>query len=121
MFTGQGHHEIGSESHSLSLGPSAVSENCTHPDHIHPPDTLSSGCEACLASGRLDSFHFRVGQESGLLVCGDQSFGRHATRRFSPSAQNDIRSYDPEEDWYRRYVVQLALELQGAPPAPSHP
>jgi hypothetical protein len=32
-----------------------------------------------------------------------------------------IRSYEPGEDWYWCYVDEVAFELQGAPPAPSHP
>ena len=29
--------------------------------------------------------------------------------------------YEPGEDWYWCYLDQLMFELQGAPPAPSHP
>jgi hypothetical protein len=32
-----------------------------------------------------------------------------------------IRSYEPGENWYWCYLDQLVFELQGAPPAPSHP
>jgi hypothetical protein len=32
-----------------------------------------------------------------------------------------IRSYEPGEDWYWCYLDRLVFELQGAPPAPSHP
>jgi hypothetical protein len=32
-----------------------------------------------------------------------------------------IWSYEPGEDWYWCYRDQSAFELQGAPPAPSHP
>jgi hypothetical protein len=32
-----------------------------------------------------------------------------------------IRSYEPGEDWYWCYLDQSVFELQGAPPARSHP
>ena len=32
-----------------------------------------------------------------------------------------IRSYEPGEDWYYCYIDDLMFELEGAPPAPSHP
>ena len=32
-----------------------------------------------------------------------------------------VRSYEPGEDWYWCYADDLFFELEGAPPAPSHP
>jgi len=32
-----------------------------------------------------------------------------------------IRSYEPGEDWWFCYTDDLAFEVDGAPPAPSHP
>ena len=40
----------------------------------------------------------------------------------TPSSGHPVtRSYEPGEDWYWCYLDQLVFELQGAPPAPSHP
>jgi hypothetical protein len=98
-----------------------VSRNCTHLDHIHPVGTLPSGCEDCLALGRQDWDKLRVCQECGHVGCCDQSPGRHATEHFFRSAHPVMRSYEPGEDWYWCYVDELVFELEGAPPAPSHP
>ena len=32
-----------------------------------------------------------------------------------------IWSYEPGEDWHWCYLDQFVFELQGDPPAPSHP
>jgi hypothetical protein len=98
-----------------------VTIKCTHLDHVQPEDPLPSGCEACLAAGRLDWIHLRVCQECGHVGCCDQSPGRHATEHFLRSTHPVIRSYEPGEDWFWCYVDELAFELEGAPPAPSHP
>jgi hypothetical protein len=98
-----------------------MSRNCSHFDRIHPVAALPSGCEECLAAGRQDWVHLRVCQECGRVGCCDQSPGRHATEHFFRSAHPVIRSYEPGEDWYWCYVDELTFELEGAPPAPSHP
>jgi hypothetical protein len=98
-----------------------VRRNYIHLDHVYPVDTLPSGCEECLASGRLDWVHLRVCRECGHVGCCDQSPGRHATEPFSRYAHPVIRSYEPGEGWYWCYVDERIFELEGAPPAPSHP
>jgi hypothetical protein len=98
-----------------------MSRNCLHLAHARPVDPLPSGCEECLASGRLDWVHLRVCQECGHVGCCDASPGRHATEHFFRSEHPVIRSYEPGEDWFWCYVEDFAFELKGAPPAPSHP
>jgi Zn-finger in ubiquitin-hydrolases and other protein len=68
-----------------------------------------------------DWVHLRVCQECGHVGCCDNSPGRHATAHFRVAGHPVIRSYEPGEDWYWCYLDQLVFELQGAPPAPSHP
>jgi hypothetical protein len=47
--------------------------------------------------------------------------GRHATAHFHAAGHPVTRPYEPGEDWYRCYLDQSVSELQGAPPALSHP
>jgi hypothetical protein len=98
-----------------------MTRKCDHLDHVHPADRLSPGCEECLALDRRDWVHLRVCQECGHVGCCDQSPGRHATGHFLGSAHPVIRSYEPGEDWYWCFVDEFVFELEGAPPAPSHP
>jgi len=52
---------------------------------------------------------------------------RHRSPGIGPLNMNDgcthlvIRSYEWGEDWYWCYLDRLVFELQGVPPAPSHP
>jgi len=52
---------------------------------------------------------------------------RHRSPGIGPLNMNNgcthlvIRSYEPGEDWYWCYLDRLVFELQGVPPAPSHP
>ena len=62
-----------------------------------------------------------VCQERRHAGCCDNSPGRHATAHFRLAGQPVIRSHEPGEDWYRCYLGQFVLELQGAAPAPSQP
>jgi Zn-finger in ubiquitin-hydrolases and other protein len=97
-----------------------MTNNCAHLDHLQPVDPLPSGCEECLAYGRLDWVHLRVCQECGHVGCCDQSPGRHATDHFLISAHPVIWSYEAGEDWFWCYVDELAFELEGGPCAPSN-
>src|SRR5258708_23932092 len=94
---------------------------CTHLDRIHEVTPSSSSYEDCLAQGRQDRVHLRVCQECGHVGCSDNSSGRHATAPFHVAGSPVIRSYEPGEYWSLCYLDQLVFELQGAPPAPSHP
>jgi len=96
-------------------------ETCTHLDLIADVTPSSTGCEDCLATGRHDWVHLRVCQICGHVGCCDNSPMRHATAHFGAVKHAIIRSYEPGEDWYWCYVDELGFELEGAPPAPSHP
>jgi len=94
---------------------------CTHLDQITDPTPSSAGCEDCLAAGRRDWVHLRVCQTCGHVGCCDNSPGRHSTGHWRAVAHPVIRSYEPGEDWYWCFPDEIVFELQGAPPAPSHP
>ena len=98
-----------------------MSAACRHLDHIHDVAPSGPGCVECVAAGRHDWVHLRVCQECGHVGCCDQSPGRHATKHNRATSHPIIRSYEPGEDWYYCYVDDLGFELEGAPPAPSHP
>ena len=98
-----------------------MAHSCTHLDLIEgvtPSDP--AGCHECLQTG--DTWvHLRVCQECGHVGCCDQSKNRHATAHFHSTGHPIIRSFEPGEDWYYCYVDDLMFELEGAPPAASHP
>ena len=98
-----------------------MSSSCTHLDQIITGAPTSTGCEDCLAAGRHDWVHLRVCQGCGHVGCCDNSPGRHATAHFRTGGHPIIRSYEPGEDCYFCYPDDFAFELDGAPPAPSHP
>ena len=98
-----------------------MAQNCTHVGLIGEVTPSSTGCEDCLAAGHHDWVHLRVCQECGHVGCCDSSPRRHATAHFRASGHPIIRSYEPGEDWYWFYVDDVMFELDGAPPAPSHP
>ena len=93
---------------------------CTHLDHIKDVTPSGDGCFDCLAAGRHDWVHLRVCQECGHVGCCDNSPGKHATRHARTTPHPIIRSFEPGEDWYYCYLDDVAFELEGAPPAPSH-
>ena len=98
-----------------------VADTCTHLDQILDVTPSSTGCEDCLAMGKHDWMHLRVCQRCGHVGCCDNSPGRHATAHFRTTDHPIIRSFEPGEDWYYCYVDDIVFELEGAPPAPSHP
>jgi hypothetical protein len=54
--------------------------------------------------------------------CCDSSPNRHATAHYHAHPDHPIvRSYEPGEDWWWCYQDEVAFEVEGAPPAPSHP
>ena len=58
----------------------------------------------------------------GHIGCCDSSPSRHATAHFTARPDHClIRSYEPGEDWWWCYVDEVAFEVDGAPPSPSHP
>jgi uncharacterized UBP type Zn finger protein len=93
---------------------------CTHLDTIGDVTPSADGCEDCLRIGGT-WMHLRVCQQCGHVGCCDNSPNRHATAHFDTTAHPVIRSFEPGEDWYWCYPDQLDFEIEGAPPAPSHP
>ena len=96
-------------------------ESCSHLDQILDVTPSSPGCEDCLAAGQHNWLHLRVCQACGHVGCCDSSPRRHATAHERESGHPVVRSYEPGEDGYWCYPDQLMFELEGAPPAPSHP
>ena len=94
---------------------------CTHLDTIADVDPSSEGCEDCLALGRNDWFHLRVCSACGHVGCCDSSPLKHATAHFRSVSHPVVRSYEPGEEWYWCFEDQVGFEIEGAPPAPSHP
>jgi uncharacterized UBP type Zn finger protein len=93
---------------------------CTHLDTIQPVSPSDTGCHECLQMGDV-WVHLRMCEECGHVGCCDQSKNRHATAHFHESGHPIIRSYEPGEDWFWCYLDNLFFEIDGAPPAPSHP
>jgi hypothetical protein len=105
----------------LSLGGSPMSHTCQHLDLIRDVEPSGAGCVECLAAGRGDWVHLRMCQECGHIGCCDNSPGKHATAHYRTVGDPIIRSFEPGEDWYYCYPDDLMFEIEGAPPAPSHP
>jgi uncharacterized UBP type Zn finger protein len=94
---------------------------CVHVEGADPapaPNTLQ-GCEECLATGGR-WVHLRLCLACGHVGCCDNSPGRHATGHFHTTDHPLIRSYEPGEDWWFCYLDDVAFEIDGSPPAPSH-
>jgi uncharacterized UBP type Zn finger protein len=98
-----------------------VSEICSHVEGADPAPAPSTpdGCEECLAQGGR-WVHLRLCLTCGHVGCCDSSPNRHASAHFRTSSHPLIRSYEPGEDWWWCFVDELAFEVEGAPPAPSH-
>lgn len=94
---------------------------CNHLSSVQPVVPSAYRCEDCLAAGRRDWVHLRLCQTCGHVGCCDSSPGRHATKHFLATAHPIVRSFEPGEDWFWCYVDKTVFELDGAPPAPSHP
>jgi Zn-finger in ubiquitin-hydrolases and other protein len=97
-----------------------MADGCGHHSSIRLASPSSQGCEDCLALGHRDWVHLRVCQSCGHVGCCDSSPGRHATGHFRTTTHPVVRSFEPGEDWFWCYVDELAFELEGVPPAPSH-
>jgi hypothetical protein len=93
---------------------------CTHLDEIQDVSPSSTGCEDCLAIG--DRWvHLRLCMTCGHVGCCDSSKTKHATKHFHAIGHPIVRSYEPGEDWWWCFADQLAFDVVGAPPSPSHP
>ena len=96
-------------------------DTCGHLDVIEEVTPSSPGCEDCLKLGGR-WVHLRLCMTCGHVGCCDNSPNRHATAHWTATRDHPIsRSYEPGEDWWWRYEDELAFEIPGAPPAPSHP
>ena len=94
---------------------------CTHLDAVHTVVPSSDGCEDCLRTGGW-WMHLRLCMTCGHVGCCDNSPGRHATAHSLGNADHPlIRSYEPGENWWWCYIDEIAFDVPGAPPAPSHP
>jgi hypothetical protein len=78
------------------------------------------GCEDCLRIGG-QWVHLRMCMTCGHVGCCDSSPNRHATAHWHAEPGHPlVRSYEPGEDWWWCYADELAFDVAGAPPAPSH-
>lgn len=93
---------------------------CTHIDQVHEVSPQAEGCEECLASGGR-WVHLRMCMSCGHIGCCDSSPGRHATGHYHQTTHPIVRSFEGGEDWWWCYPDGLAFEIEGSPPAPSHP
>jgi uncharacterized UBP type Zn finger protein len=96
-----------------------VPESCTHLNHIVKVPPSGNGCVECLLAG-MHWVHLRRCTECGHIGCCDNSQGKHATAHFHAEGHPIIQSFEPGEDWYYCYVDDLAFELDGEGPSPSH-
>jgi len=94
---------------------------CAHLDEIRDVQPSAPGREDCLAAGRNDWVHLRLCQECGHVGCCDSSPAKHATEHYRVTTDPVVRSFEPGEDWFWCYADEVMFELEGAPPAPSHP
>jgi uncharacterized UBP type Zn finger protein len=94
---------------------------CTHLDQIKITELPESveGCEECLKTGD-PWLHLRICLECGKVGCCDSSPNKHATAHFRGVDHPIVRSFEPGEDWFYCYADDLAFEIEGAGPAPSH-
>jgi hypothetical protein len=98
-----------------------MSDSCAHHRDIRTVTPSADGCEECLKTGSW-WVHLRLCRTCGHVGCCDNSPNRHATAHWhAQPAHPIIRSYEPGEDWWWCYADELAFEVDGAPPAPSHP
>jgi hypothetical protein len=98
-----------------------MSDSCTHLDTIATEEASGEGCVECLASGE-QWVHLRRCTACGHVGCCDDSPHRHATAHFNAEPSHPIiQSFEPGEDWLYCYPDDLAFELEGQGPSPSHP
>jgi uncharacterized UBP type Zn finger protein len=97
-----------------------MEKTCSHLDEVTDVTPSGEGCQECLQTG--DHWvHLRICESCGHIGCCDSSPNRHATHHYHETRHPLIRSFEPGEDWWWCYVDELMFEVQGAPPAPSHP
>ncbi len=92
---------------------------CRHLDAIEPAPASSDGCLECLQIGSW-WVHLRRCATCGHVGCCDSSPHRHATHHFRGTAHPLTQSFEPDENWYWCYVDDVAFEIPGQGPSPSH-
>ena len=97
-----------------------MASTCTHVDTIRDVAPSGEGCVECLESGGV-WVHLRRCASCGHVGCCDSSPNRHATAHFRSSEHPLVQSFEPGEDWFWCYADQLAFEVSGGGPSPSHP
>jgi len=97
-----------------------VNETCAHLDRINDVAPTGAGCVECLETGGR-WVHLRRCTDCGHIGCCDQSPGKHSTGHFRQTQHPVIQSFEPGEDWYYCYPDDLAFEIAGEAPSPSHP
>lgn len=94
---------------------------CAHIDTNRQVEPSGNGCEECLRDGGR-WVHLRMCMECGHVGCCNNSPGRHATAHWHANPTHPIvRSFEPGEDWWWCYRDEMAFDVPGADPAPSHP
>lgn len=93
---------------------------CSHWENAADVTPSSDGCEDCLKIGAT-WVNLRLCMSCGHVGCCDSSPNRHATAHFLSTSHPLIRSYEPGQDWWWCYLDEVGFEVEGAPPAPSHP
>ena len=98
------------------------SKHAVEPTPAVDPGTPGLICPDCREAGYEAWAHLRMCMSCGHVGCCDNSPNRHATAHWTAHHDHPlIRSYEPGEDWWWCYEDELAFDVAGAPPAPSHP
>ena len=98
-----------------------MADTCTHLDTVNDVIAIEHRLRGLPARSARQWVHLRLCMECGHVGCCDNSPNRHATAHNHETSHPIIRSYEPGEDWWWCYPDELFFELDGAPPAPSHP
>ncbi len=96
-----------------------MAEQCTHLDEIRTEAFSGNGCVECLETGGR-WVHLRRCTDCAHVGCCDSSPGRHATAHFRNEGHPIVQSFEPGEDWFWCYIDEIAFELPGSGPSPSH-
>ena len=82
---------------------------CSHLDQVADVLPGSDGCEDCLrVDGRWG--HLRICMSCGYVACCD-SPNRHGPAQFHRTGDPIIQSFEPGEDWWYRYLDDIAASL----------
>ena len=98
----------------------AMTGPCAHLDMVADVTPSSEGCEDCLLIGAR-WLHLRLCMTCGHVGCCDNSPNKHATAHWHAKEHPVVRSFEPGEDWWWCYAEDFGFEIEGAPPALSHP